>query len=114
MFFGSQASLNPEAVPDDLRHHICPSIRPLHLSPSNSDSIAAVDSQPRHKAEITSLRAQRDELQRRLDASSAATVGISHLARLARDYAVRMKIERDTLERKYHSLKRRVTEEGES
>lgn len=112
--FGTfEASINPEAVPDDLRPHLYPSIRPLHLDPSSSGTIAT-DSVPRHKAEAILLRAQRDELQRRLNASTAATVGISHLARLARDYGLRMKIERDTLQRKYHSLKRRVTEEGES
>ena len=41
---------------------------------------------------------------------AAATLGLVGLARLARDYGLRMKKERDELEEKYNELKKQMEE----
>lgn len=104
-------------VPTFLRPHIMPSIRRVYIDqpeatlPKPPASLAAECG--RVTAENSALRIHCEIWRRRAEIHSAANLGLLGLARLARDHAMQMKRERDDLEVKYQTLKRKYHSEEE-
>jgi len=105
-------NVDPKLIPDRLKLHMLPSIRTLHLGPSTIHDVEP-DGRTRDTAEIMSLRSQRDVMQWRAGVHAATISGLTCLAKMARDQAIQMRNERDSLERKYNALKRKVSDEDE-
>ena len=101
-------------MPHHLRSHITPSVRKLFLEytiPSPGTPSTSSPSECEHlRAENASLKTCCFVWRKRAAVHAAATLGLVGLARLARDYALRMKKERDELEEKYNELQKQMEE----
>ncbi|CDO68826.1 hypothetical protein BN946_scf184805.g35 [Trametes cinnabarina] len=102
------ANVDPNLVPHHLRQHVTPSVRKLQLeynipTPTKPATNAECE---RLLAENASLRSCCFVWRKRAAVHATATMGFVGLARLARDYALKMKRERDEFEAKYNELKK--------
>ncbi|EPQ56781.1 hypothetical protein GLOTRDRAFT_128242 [Gloeophyllum trabeum ATCC 11539] len=115
----SISTIDPSMIPSHLHQHIFPPIRKLYLDlsptlprPSTSSQsqthLAAPTEGETAKAENLALRAHVEMWKRRAEVHSAANLGLVNLAKMARDYAVGVKRERDALEREMAELRRRL------
>jgi hypothetical protein len=86
--------------------------QPLESSSPNDISTETEDC-ARYKAEILSLRAQCKILHWRSGVSSATIASLTCLATMVKDRAIQLKNERDSFERKYIALKKKVGNEDE-
>lgn len=101
--------MDPKLVPDNVQLHVPPPIRPpLPDLPASADTDA--EDCARYKAEIQRLKNQCNVLHWRSGVASATIAGLTCLAKMARDQALRMKSERDSFEQRYNALKRHVRE----
>ena len=87
-------------------------IHTQHFESSSPNDISAED-YARYKAEILSLRAQCKILHWRSGVSSATIASLTCLTTMIKDRAIQLKNERDSFERKYNALKKKVGEEDE-
>ena len=101
-------------MPHHLRSHITPSVRKLFLEytiPAPGKPSTSNNSEAEHlRAENASLRTCCFVWRKRAAVHAAATLGLVGLARLARDYGLQMKKERDEFEEKYNELKKQMEE----
>ncbi|RPD58943.1 hypothetical protein L226DRAFT_465555 [Lentinus tigrinus ALCF2SS1-7] len=108
------SNVDPNLVPHHLRSFITPSVRKLFLEytiPSPGKATTSSNSECEHlRAENASLKTCCFVWRKRAAVHAAATLGLVGLARLARDYGLRMKKERDEFEEKYNQLKKEVEE----
>ena len=103
--------MDPNRVPRHLRSYITPSVRKLFLEytiPTSSNASTSTSECGRLLAENASLKTCCFVWRKRAAVHAAATLGLVGLARLARDYALRMKNEREELEVKYNQLKKEM------
>ncbi|KAF8997900.1 hypothetical protein BDQ17DRAFT_1248120 [Cyathus striatus] len=114
------APIDPAVVPAHLRPHLTPSIRKVYLDqllregprPSTSVTSGSADVEiARLRAENAALRTNCDMWRRRAEVHGAATLGLLELTRMARDQAIHVSRERDELQKRCHSLKRRLDED---
>ncbi|KAF4569586.1 hypothetical protein EYR40_008564 [Pleurotus pulmonarius] len=109
----STVNIDPNFVPSHLRQYITPSIRKLYMEeqmdswPSASSGALTDKDIARIMAENESLRTSCGLWQRRAEVQAAATIGLIGLTRFARDRAVELKQERDSLRTKYEAFKRK-------
>ena len=107
------ANVDPNLVPHHLRSHITPSVRKLFLEytiPAPTKASTSTSDCERLLAENASLKTCCYVWRKRAAVHAAATLGLVGLARLARDYGLRMKKERDEFETKYNELKKQMEE----
>ncbi|TFK53443.1 hypothetical protein OE88DRAFT_1612046, partial [Heliocybe sulcata] len=113
------STIDPSMVPDHLQPYIFAPIRRLYLDlslspppkPSQPHPPVPVPSESQTlKAENLALRAHVEMWKRRAEVHSAANLGLVNLAKMARDYAVTLKRERDAMENELSALKRRLGE----
>ncbi|KAH9940744.1 uncharacterized protein BXZ73DRAFT_98574 [Epithele typhae] len=103
-------------VPHHLRQHVTPSVRLLHLeytlpAPGTKPALSAhalTAECDRLLAENASLRTASYVWRKRAAVHASATLGLSGLARLARDYGLAMKKERDEMEGKLKELQEKL------
>ena len=101
-------------MPLHLRSFITPSVRKLQLEytipvPSKDGSTSNAEYE-KLLAENASLKTCSFVWRKRAAVHAAATLGLVGLARMARDYALHMKKERDEFEVKYNELKKLLDE----
>ncbi|KZT20115.1 hypothetical protein NEOLEDRAFT_1076364 [Neolentinus lepideus HHB14362 ss-1] len=122
------STVDPSMVPDHLQPYIFAPIRRLYLDlspsppPANSEASTSQHRAPvpvpsetdTVKAENLALRAHVEMWKRRAEVHSAANLGLVNLAKMARDYAVNLKHERDVMEREMRELRRRLGEDAGS
>ncbi|KAI1790261.1 hypothetical protein LXA43DRAFT_517020 [Ganoderma leucocontextum] len=104
------SKVDPNLVPLHLRSFITPSVRKLQLeytipAPGNDASTSNAE-YGKLLAENASLKTCCFVWRKRAAVHAAATLGLVGLARMARDYALHMKKERDEFEAKYNELKK--------
>ncbi|KAI0367604.1 hypothetical protein BV20DRAFT_551588 [Pilatotrama ljubarskyi] len=102
-------NVDPTLVPHHLRQHITPAIRKLHLEytiPLPANGAATNAECERLAAENVSLKNCCLVWRKRAAVHATATMSFIGLARLARDYGLKMKQERDDFERRYNELKK--------
>ncbi|KAI0831879.1 hypothetical protein BC628DRAFT_1311101 [Trametes gibbosa] len=100
---------DPNLVPHHLKHHVTPSVRKLHLeysTPIPAKMPVTTAECGRLLAENASLRTCSLVWRKRAAVHATATMAFVGLARLARDYGMKMKKERDEFEQKYNELKK--------
>ncbi|KAH9851858.1 hypothetical protein C2E23DRAFT_827945 [Lenzites betulinus] len=100
---------DPNLVPHHLKHHVTPSVRKLHLeysTPIPEKTPVTTAECGRLLAENASLRTCCLVWRKRAAVHATATMAFVGLARLARDYGMKMKTERDEFEQKYNELKK--------
>ena len=104
------ANVDPNLVPLHLRSFITPSVRKLQLEYTipvpNKDGTPSNAEYEKLLAENASLKTCSFVWRKRAAVHAAATLGLVGLARMARDYALRVKKERDEFETKYNELKK--------
>ncbi|KAI0675587.1 hypothetical protein C8Q78DRAFT_963034 [Trametes maxima] len=103
------SNVDPNLVPHHLRQYITPAVRKLHLEytiPLPDNAISTNAECTRLLAENTSLRSACFVWRKRAAVHATATMGFVGLARIARDYGLKMKKERDEFETKYNELKK--------
>ncbi|KAI0664499.1 hypothetical protein C8Q70DRAFT_895680, partial [Cubamyces menziesii] len=103
------SNVDPNLVPHHLRQHVTPSVRKLHLEyslPIPNKGTATNAECERLLAENASLKSCCFVWRKRAAVHATATMGFVGLARLARDYGLKMKKERDEFETKYAELKK--------
>ncbi|KAI0332716.1 hypothetical protein GY45DRAFT_1229534, partial [Cubamyces sp. BRFM 1775] len=103
------SNVDPNLVPHHLRQHVTPSVRKLHLEyslPTPVNGTATNAECERLLAENVSLKSCCFVWRKRAAVHATATMGFVGLARLARDYGLKMKKERDEFETKYNELKK--------
>lgn len=103
------SNVDPNLVPHHLRPYITPSVRKLDLEftiPTPSTTSPSDSALGKLLAENASLKDCCVVWRKRAAVHAAATLGLVGLARLARDYGLRMRTERDELEAKYNELKK--------
>lgn len=112
----SLANVDPNLVPLHLRSFITPSVRKLQLEYTipvpGKDTSASNAEYEKLLAENASLKTCSFVWRKRAAVHAAATLGLVGLARMARDYALRMKKERDDLEAKYNELQKLYEEKS--
>lgn len=110
----SLLTVDPSLYPPQFRSLMTPAIRKIYLEDSTQQPSTDSESPPikfaRLTAENASLRRSCESWRRRAEAHGLATLGLVGLARMARDHAVQMRNERDVLQEKYTSLKRKFEE----
>ncbi|EJF64436.1 hypothetical protein DICSQDRAFT_145081 [Dichomitus squalens LYAD-421 SS1] len=108
------SNVDPTLVPHHLQPFITPSVRKLHLEytiPAPTKGASASNAEyEKLLAENVSLKACCFIWRKRAAVHASATLGLVGLARIARDYALRIKSERDELETRYNELKKRYDE----
>ena len=112
----SSANVDPNLVPLHLRSFITPSVRKLQLEytipvPGKNGSTSNAGYE-KLLAENASLKTCSFVWRKRAAVHAAATLGLVGLARMARDYALSMKKERDDLEAKYNELQKLYEEKS--
>ena len=110
------ASIDPNLVPHHLQPFVTPSVRKLHLEytvpvPTTKDATTSNAEYERLLAENASLKTCCFIWRKRAAVHASATLGLVGLARIARDYALRMKKERDEFETRYNELKKQYDEQ---
>ncbi len=109
----SVAHVNSALVPLHLQLHVSPSIRKLCLDysiPKSSKDESLASECARLRAENASLKMCCDVWCKRAKLHAGTTLGLVGLVRLARDHAMRMKVEKETFENRCTSLKRTLEE----
>ncbi len=107
------ANVDPNLVPHHLRSYITPSVRKLFLEytiPPPAKATSSSSESERLRAENASLKTCCFVWRKRAAVHAAATLGLVGLARLARDYGLQMKKEKDEFEAKYNELKKKMEE----
>ncbi|OJT07151.1 hypothetical protein TRAPUB_1966 [Trametes pubescens] len=102
-------NVDPNLIPHHLRHHVTPAVRKLSLEYSVPLPLktSATNAECAHLlAENASLKNCCVVWRKRAAVHATATMAFVGLARLARDYGMKMKKERDEFEEKYNELKR--------
>ncbi|KII85974.1 hypothetical protein PLICRDRAFT_70406, partial [Plicaturopsis crispa FD-325 SS-3] len=118
------AAIDPSLIPSHLRPYIQSSIRRVYIDMPEAPPLAAgadsgtaplpkptPEEYAQTQAENRWLRENCVAWRRRAEIQQAALLGLAGLARSARDYAHHLKEEKDTLERQFHSLKRKMVDE---
>lgn len=104
-------------VPPHLRPHITPSIRRIYLDEPNPHidkampNATALSECARLTAENNALRINGGMWCKRAQLHAAATIGLLHLARAARDQAIKLRREKEELEQNLNVLKRKIEAE---
>ncbi|RDX54092.1 hypothetical protein OH76DRAFT_1341698 [Lentinus brumalis] len=107
------SNVDPNLVPHHLRSYITPSVRKLFLEytiPPPAKATSSSSESERLRAENASLKTCCFVWRKRAAVHAAATLGLVGLARLARDYGLQMKKEKDEFEAKYNELKKKMEE----
>ncbi|KAI0766153.1 hypothetical protein BD413DRAFT_481616 [Trametes elegans] len=102
-------TVDPNLVPHHLRQHVTPSVRKLQLEftiPVPAKSPTPNSEYERLLAENASLKNCCYVWRKRAAVHATATMGFVGLARLARDFGLKMKKERDEFETRYNELKK--------
>ena len=88
-----------------MRSSLLPSLRRIYLDeiPTNADDVPG--ELARLRIENTSLKTQCEGWKARADYHRASVVGLAGLAKITREYALRMKAEKEEIEAKYNLLK---------
>ncbi|KIM90345.1 hypothetical protein PILCRDRAFT_812083 [Piloderma croceum F 1598] len=110
--FVARAHVDP--VSDSKQFDVSAATHTQHLESSSPNNISSeTEDCARYKAEILSLRAQCKILHWRSGVSSATIASLTCLATMVKDRAIQLKNERDSFERKYNALKKKVGEDDE-
>ncbi|KAI0741808.1 hypothetical protein C8Q80DRAFT_1110072 [Daedaleopsis nitida] len=107
------SNVDPKLVPHHLRSYITPSVRKLCLEytiPAPSTSSTPKTDYERLLAENASLKTCCIMWRKRAAVHAAATLGLVGLARLARDYGLRMRKDREDMQAQYNELKKKMEE----
>jgi len=101
----SIVNIDPSIVPTYLRSSLLPSLRRIYLDeiPTNADDVPG--ELARLRAENISLKSQCEGWKARAYYHRASVTGLAGLAKITREYALRMKAEKEEIEAKYNLLK---------
>ncbi|KAI0358207.1 hypothetical protein OH77DRAFT_1251988 [Trametes cingulata] len=103
------SNVDPNLVPHHLRQHVTPAVRRLHLEytiPVTTTDAPTKAAYEKLLAENASLKNCCFVWRKRAAVHATATMSFVGLARLARDYGLKMRQERDEFEEKYNELKK--------